>query len=157
MNDTKGCITLGHSNWSICSPRNLFLQIEFPLYWQATCRIPFSCMQRKGHSILDPKCEWHPGAFKLDHLQCTKPIFANWISTLLTGHMQHSLFLHAEKRALHTRPQKWMTPRGVWPWGIWIGPFAVNETYFCQLNFHFIDRPHAGFPFLACREKITPY
>ena len=35
---------------------------------------------------MDPKSEWQqgvydPGAFKLDHLQSTKPIFAKWIST----------------------------------------------------------------------------
>ena len=32
VNSTKGYMTLGHSNWTICSPQNLFLQNEFPLY-----------------------------------------------------------------------------------------------------------------------------
>ena len=32
VNKTKGYMTLGHSNWIIWSPRNPFLQNEFPLY-----------------------------------------------------------------------------------------------------------------------------
>ena len=48
--------------------------------------------QCNGHPTMYPKSEWHqrvydPGAFKLNHLQSRKPIFAKWISTLLTGHM----------------------------------------------------------------------
>ena len=39
VNDTKECMTLGHSNRIICSPQNLFLQYEFPLYSQARCSI----------------------------------------------------------------------------------------------------------------------
>ena len=32
VNDTKGSMTLGHSNWTVCSPLNLFLKDEIPLY-----------------------------------------------------------------------------------------------------------------------------
>ena len=32
-------MTLGHSNWTICSPQNLFLQKEFPLYSDAKCTV----------------------------------------------------------------------------------------------------------------------
>ena len=32
VDESKGYMTLGHSNWTICSPGNLFLQNEFPLY-----------------------------------------------------------------------------------------------------------------------------
>ena len=42
-----------------------------------------------------------------------------------------------------------MIPRGVWPWGIQVGPYAVHETYFCKMNLHFINRPHAAFP-ISC-------
>ena len=45
-----------------------------------------------------------------------------------------SLFLHAEKRAPHNDLKKWMTSRGVWHWGIQIGPFAVRETHFSEIS-----------------------
>ena len=59
----------------------------------------------------------------------------------------HSLLLHTVKSTSPNVPQKWMTPSGVWPWGIQIGPLAVHTTYFCQIDFHFINRLHAAFPF----------
>ena len=56
----------------------------------------------------------------------------------------------------YSGPQKWMTARGVWPWGIQIGPFAVYETYFCKMNFHFIHKSHAAFPFSCMQRKGQP-
>ena len=55
---------------------------------------PFSCMQRKEQPTVDPKSKGaqgvcDPGAFKLGHLQSTKPFFACETSTLLTSHMDH--------------------------------------------------------------------
>ena len=45
-------------------------------------------------------------------------------------------------------------PRGAWPWGIQVGPYGVNKTYFCEINFHnFITSHMQHFPFPACREK----
>ena len=49
-----------------------------------------------------------------------------------------------------------MTARGVRPWGIQIGPFAVHKTYFCKMNFHFINKPHAAFPFSSMQRKRHP-
>ena len=42
-----GCMsmTLGHSNWTICSPWNWHFKNRIPLYWQATCSISLSCIQ----------------------------------------------------------------------------------------------------------------
>ena len=107
VSDTKGCMTLGHSNWTICSPRNLFLQNGFPLSCQATCSI--------------------------------------------------SLSLHVVKWAILNASQKWMTPvpRGEWPRGIQIGPFAVHKTYFCKMDFHFF-RSHAAFPFSCIQRNGAP-
>ena len=135
------------------------MDLHFINKWHAA--FPFSCIQRKGHPTVDPKSEWNqgvhdPGAFKLDHLQSMKPIFAKYISTLLTLTCSSSLFLHPGKRAPYIGPQKWMTPRGVWPWGIQIRPFAVHEAYFWKLIFHFINSHMQDFPFPACREKGTP-
>ena len=45
-----------------------------------------------------------------------------------------------------------MTLRGVWPWGIQIGPFAVHKTYFFKINFPLINKPHAAFPF-SCMQR----
>ena len=71
----------------------------------------------------------------------------------INTHMQHSLFLHAEERAPHSGYQKWMTSRVDWPWGIQIGPFGVYKTYLWKIDFRFINKPHAAFPFPACRGK----
>ena len=106
VDDTKGYMTPGHSNWTICSLWNLFLQNGFPLYSQATC--------------------------------------------------SSSLFLHQVKWAPLSKPQKWMTPRGVWLWDIQIRSFAVYETYFCKMNFHFLNKPHAAFPFSCMQRKGHP-
>ena len=59
--------------------------------------LPFSCIQWDEDPTMYPKSEWHqgvyyPGAFKLYHFESTKPIFAKWISTLLTGQMQQFPF-----------------------------------------------------------------
>ena len=40
-----------------------------------------------------------------------------------------------------------MTPRGVLPWDIQVGPFEVDEIYFWKISFHFINKPCAAFPF----------
>ena len=82
-----------------------------------------------------------------------KPIFAKWISTLITGHMQHFPFPASREKGPLSGPQKWMTPRGVWPWGIQIGSFAVHETYFCKMDVHFINRPDAALPFSCIKRK----
>ena len=37
-----------------------------------------------------------------------------------------------------------------------MGPFPVYETFFCNRNFHFINKSHAAVPFPACRVKGTP-
>ena len=79
---------------------------------------------------------------QIGQLAFHETFFVEWISTFLTGHMQHSPFLHAEKRTVHNEPQKWMNPRGAWPCGIHMRPFKVHGTYFCKMNF----------PIPACRE-----
>ena len=88
-------MALGHSNWTIWSPQNLFLQNEFLPLEQGICSIPYYSMQGKGYSLMDIKSEWEQGvydpwALKLDHMQSTKPTFAKLISASLTSHMQHS-------------------------------------------------------------------
>ena len=109
----------------------------------------------------DTKIDCHKGvydsgAFKLDHMQSTKPMFAKWISTSLIGHMQHSLIQHAGERVLHNGSQKWMRAMGVWPWDIQIGQYEVHKTYFCKMNFCLLNRAYAAFLFTACRGKGTP-
>ena len=80
--------------------------INFHLINKSHAAFPFSCIPRKGQPTVDPKTEWHQGscdagAFKLVHLQSTKPIFAYNISTLLTGCIQHFHF-HACRETIAT-------------------------------------------------------
>ena len=59
---------------------------------------------------VDPKSKWYqrmydPGAFKLDQLESTKPIFGMQNFTLLTAHMQHFPFPACrEREAPHWTP-----------------------------------------------------
>ena len=67
VNDTSVSMTLMHSNWTIWSPRNLFLGSRFPLYQQPTCSISLflhaDCREREA--TVDSKVEgcmtlhWH--------------------------------------------------------------------------------------------------
>ena len=68
----------------------------------------------------------------------------------------HFLFLHTEKREPYIRPQRWMATKVVQPWGIPIGPFGVQETHFCKMDFHFVDKPHGAFPFSCMQRKGNP-
>ena len=46
-----------------------------------------------------------------------------------------------------------MTPMGVWPWGIQVGPFGVHKTYFCKVEFYFIHVSDAAFSFSCMHWK----
>ena len=136
--------------------------MNFHFINQPHAAFPFSWMQGKGQPTVDPKSGWQQGVydlgpFKLDQLQSKKPIFAKCFSTLLMSHMQHFPFSVSRKRAPYNGPQKWMTKRGVWPLAIQIRSFAVHETYFCQMDFHFINKPHAAFPFSCIQRKRAPH
>ena len=41
VNETKGCMTLAHSNWTICSPLNLFSTGNLPLFQKPDAAYPF--------------------------------------------------------------------------------------------------------------------
>ena len=82
---------LGHSSWILWSPRNIFLD-HFINKPHANLLSLYA--EKRALPIMYPKSEWEqgvydPGAFKLDHLESTKPILHKWISTFLTCHMQH--------------------------------------------------------------------
>ena len=68
--------------------------------------------------------------------------------------MQHFPFPACrEKGTPQWTTPKVMIPRGVGPWGVQIGIFRVHETYFCKIDSHFFNTPHAAFPLSACRGK----
>ena len=92
VNDFKGYMTFWYSNWTICTPWKLFFQNEFPVYSQATCSITFSCMQMKGHSIMDPTSEWQQGVYDPRGIQ-SGPFHCFWKVHLrfLRIHIQHCL------------------------------------------------------------------
>ena len=64
-------MTLGCSNWTICSPQNLFYTNKFPLFNRPHAAFPFSCIQRKGHLTVDPKSEWEKVCMTLGHSNWT--------------------------------------------------------------------------------------
>ena len=53
----------------------------------------------------------------------------------------------------HNECKKLMKAKGVWPWGIQVGPFWVWETHFWKIKFCFIHKQDAAFPFLCMQGK----
>ena len=103
-------------------------KVNFHFVAKAYAAVPFSYMQRKGHLTMDPKSGrnqglYYTGAFTLNYWDPKKPIFKNCNSTACST----SHFLHAEKRAPYSEPQKWMTTSCVWPLSIQIGQFVVTK------------------------------
>ena len=97
MNGTKGVCPWGIQIGPFAVHETYFCKMDFHFINRPDAAFPLSCITVKWTPHNVPNSEWHqgvydPGAFKLDHLQSTKPIFAKWISTLLTGHMQHFPF-----------------------------------------------------------------
>ena len=56
------------------------------------------------------------------------------------------------KRTPHNVTKKWMSPRGVWPWDIQIGPFGIHKIYICNMNFYLLAS-HMHNPF-SCMRKL---
>ena len=77
-------------------------------------------------------CKW---IVQLEFPRVIRPLLINTFEVL--SFMSFSL--HAGKGPI--AHQKWMTLKGVWPWGIQIGPFTVHNTYFYQMEFHLINKP----------------
>ena len=74
---------------------------------------------------------------------------------IITRHVERSLhFPFSACRAKGTL--QWTPKVDDTKGGIRNGPFAVHENYFCKMNFHFINWPHAAFPFPAYSEMDTP-
>ena len=73
INGINGWMTLGHLNWTICSPQNLFTTVKFPLFQKSDAAFLFSCMQGNGHSKI-----WIPKV--TDIKGCTTLGHSNWTS-----------------------------------------------------------------------------
>ena len=66
----QGGMTMGNSNWSIGSPRNLFLKSKFPLYRHAICCTSISVHAEKLESyIMVPENEWHHGGWQFNSIK----------------------------------------------------------------------------------------
>ena len=97
VNETQGFLTLGHSNWTICSLLSWFCSIKFPTFSLSFWGVQFLITPGRGRKEAagaemgkwdSPKSEWDtgvsdPGAFKLDYLQPVKQILFQRIFTLL--------------------------------------------------------------------------
>ena len=78
----KGCLSLGHSNWTICSPGNLFLKSKFPLFKKPHAAFPFHACRWKGTPYWTPKVNGKKGCMTLGH--------SNWAIC-----SPRNLFLHS--------------------------------------------------------------
>ena len=82
VSNTKGCMTLGHSNWTIRSSQDLFLQLKFPLYKQSICSISLFQHAEKGtpyrrtQKWITPRSVW-PWAIQIEPFGFQKTYFCN--------------------------------------------------------------------------------
>ena len=91
QDDRKWFLTLGHSNWTICSLLSRFCSKNFPLVYLLYWEVQFLITPERGRKVLSvaagpenggresPKSErgtgfFDPGVFILDHLQTVKLI-----------------------------------------------------------------------------------
>ena len=57
VKEVKGCMTLGDSNWTICSPQNLFSRSKFPLFKDPDSAFPFPACRLPSRG---PRAAWRP-------------------------------------------------------------------------------------------------
>ena len=60
--NSKRCVTLGNSNWTICSPHNLFSMSKFPLFHKSDAAFPFpACKLSAAALAARPISKWNAG------------------------------------------------------------------------------------------------
>ena len=154
VNKTMGSMTLGLSNWTICSLQNPFCVSKFPLFQKSDAAFPFSCIQGKGHSKMDPNVSETMGSMTMGH--------SNWTICSLQNLFCVGKFPLFQKpdaaypfSCMQGKGHSKIDPKvsetmGSMTWGIQIGPFAVYKTYFLWVNFRFFKSHMLHSPFPAC-------
>ena len=140
VDETNEFLTLGHSNWTICSLLNWFCPKNFPHFYPASHNKPFlytaegrkegaGAENRKSELF---KSEWDTGvpdprAFKLDHLQPVKQILLQKISPFYPA-SHNKPFLITPERGRKAENWKRELPKSEWDTGVSDpGAFKLNH------------------------------
>ena len=149
-NETQGFLTLGHSNWTICSLLSWFCSKNVQPFWLSYWEVQFLINPERGRKEeagaeneekgITQKWMRHKGFWPwgiqigpFAACICSLILFQNF-STCLTFILGGPIsYYHREREKGRSRGwkwrkgiiQKWMRHRGCWPWGIQIGPFAA--------------------------------
>ena len=148
--------------WPIGAQQTYFWKVNFHFANMSHVAVPFNCMQRNGNpnsghwKWMTTRRAW-PWAIQIGPFRVQETYFS--IENFHFVNMPHaavSFTACREMWILHSGPWKWMTPRELWPRANQIGPFGVQETYFCKVNFPFVNMPHAAFPFNCMQRNGNP-
>ena len=160
VDETRGFLYLGHSNWTIWSLLSWFrLQIipsSWSSYWGVGSPISYYPREWKWEKGIHPKLDETQGFLYLGHSNWTICSLLSWFCHT---HFPSSWSLYWGVQFLITPEsgngkkgftQKWMRHRGFCTWGIQTGPVAVDKADFVPKFFQLPDL-YTGTPFL-----ITP-
>ena len=110
---TKVCMTLGHSNWTNYNPRNLFLKSKFTLEVKYTASLVTS-RTRRGR-----------GRARAVTAPAVHSITVKMVAAM------HNCMSYDSKRCMSMTLE-----HSNWT-------IRSPQTYFCRINFHFCNSPHA--------------
>ena len=117
---------------------------------------PFPAFREKGTSQW-PQNEWSQVVHDLDNQICSVEV--NWIPMLqINFHIfdkPHAAFPFSciQKKGHLNSGHKINDVRGCMSLDNQIGSYAIHISYFWKINFHFFNKPHAGFPFFCIHRK----
>ena len=135
-----------------------FLEIFFRFTIKSHAAFHFPCMQKKGHSNMDPKrkhqqrvyaCGIYVESFALHATHFWQINF----QFIIQSYAGFPFPCMQSKRALQHGTQKKMTLRLYDCKGIQVASFAVHATKFWKIYFHYIIESHAGFHFSSMQIK----
>ena len=133
-------------NWHVINNRGLQM-VKFE--WshsllESIMECPFPCMQEKGNAAYGL---WKSGNLLVENMFFdskwsnlnAQRSYAPFVSFNFGIHFGEHSFpaCRKRKRTLSISPQKWMTAKSEWPWGIQIGPFGDYKVYIPWINFYF--------------------
>ena len=142
---------MGHSDWTICSPRNIQDTCNISLFLHPVKRAAQNWPQKgmRQMSVLwsayfFPMVPWNP--HKMSRFPRRSVYAAPGRQSDKETKYYSALFTEPFWRNTHFRVCSWM-------WGIQIGPFAVHETNFFKIDLHFLTIHMQHVPFPASSEK----
>ena len=154
-------MTLVHSNWTLCSPWNLFLQEEFPLLYQATCSIPFPRMQRE-RALHNGSQNWMRARalwtcfIQVGPGKVHKTYFWKIYSHFIRSHMQHFPFPACREKGIPQCTPKLIDFKGCMTLGNSIWTMWGLPNFFLDNIFPFYNKSHTAFPFSRMQSEGIP-